>query len=35
METVRMVARHNGPRGEVVLRHRSGSGPDVDELIVN
>ena len=35
METVRTVARHSGPRGEVVLRHRSGAGPDVDELIVN
>ena len=35
METVQTVARHNGPRGEVVLRRRSGSGPDVDELIIN
>jgi spermidine synthase len=35
METVRTVARHDGPQGEVVLRHRSGAGPDVDELIVN
>lgn len=32
---MRTVARHDGPRGEVVLRHRSGAGPDVDELIVN
>ena len=35
METVRTVARHNGPRGEVVLRRRSGGGPDVDELFIN
>jgi spermidine synthase len=35
MEMVRTVARHEGPRGEVVLRRRSGVGPDVDELIVN
>jgi spermidine synthase len=35
METVRTVARYDGPRGEVVLRRRSGAGPDVDELIVN
>ena len=31
-----MIACHTSPRGEVVLRRRSGvSGPDVDELIVN
>jgi spermidine synthase len=35
MEMVRTVARHDGPRGEVVLRRRSGAGPDIDELIVN
>jgi len=35
MEMVRTVARHDGPRGEVVLRRRSGVGADVDELIVN
>jgi len=36
VETVETIARHTGPRGEVVLRRRSGvSGPDVDELIVN
>jgi spermidine synthase len=35
METVRTVARHDGPRGEVVLRRRSGAGPDIDELIIN
>jgi spermidine synthase len=35
MEMVQTVARHDGPRGEVVLRRRSGAGPDVDELIVN
>jgi spermidine synthase len=35
METVRTVARENGPHGEVVLRRRSGVGPDVDELIID
>ena len=35
METVRTVAQHDGPRGEVVLRRRSGAGPDIDELIIN
>jgi spermidine synthase len=35
MEMVQTVARHDGPRGEVVLRRRSGAGPDVDELIIN
>ena len=35
MEMVQTVARHDGPRGEVVLRHRSGDGPGVDELIIN
>ena len=36
MELVETIARHAGPRGEVVLRRRSGvSGDDVDELIVN
>jgi spermidine synthase len=35
MEMVQTVARHDGPRGEVVLRRRSGTGSDVDELIVN
>ncbi len=35
METVQTLACWNGPRGEVVLRHRSGDGRDVDELIVN
>jgi spermidine synthase len=35
MEMVHTVASQNGPRGEVVLRRRSGAGPDVDELIVN
>jgi spermidine synthase len=32
METLHTLARHQGPRGEVVLRRRTG---DVDELIVN
>jgi spermidine synthase len=35
MEMVRTVARQDGPRGEVMLRRRTGVGPDVDELIVN
>jgi hypothetical protein len=35
METVETLARQSGPRGEVVLRRRSGAGPDVEELIVN
>ena len=35
METVDTLARHSGPRGEVVLRRRSGAGPGVEELIVN
>jgi len=36
VELVETIARHAGPRGEVVLRRRSGvSGEDVDELIVN
>jgi spermidine synthase len=35
MEMVQTLARHDGPRGEVVLRRRTGTGPDVDELIVN
>jgi spermidine synthase len=35
METVHTVVRYNGPRGEVVLRRRTGNGPDADELIIN
>lgn len=36
MELVETIARHAGPRGEVVLRRRSGTGgAAVDELIVN
>ena len=36
METLDTLARHDGPRGEVVLRRRSvGPARDVDELIVN
>jgi len=35
METLDTLARHSGPRGEVVLRRRSGAGPAVEELIVN
>lgn len=35
METVETLGRHDGPRGEVVLRRRSGSGPTIEELIVN
>ena len=35
METLDTLARHLGPRGEVVLRRRRGAGTDVEELIVN
>ncbi len=35
METLHTLARHEGPRGEVVLRRREGGGPAVTELIVN
>lgn len=35
MEKVEALGRHDGPRGEVVLRRRSGSGPVIEELIVN
>ena len=36
MEETETIARHTSPRGEAVLRRRSGlSGPDVDELIIN
>jgi spermidine synthase len=32
---VETVARHNGPRGEVVLRRRIADGRNVEELIIN
>ena len=35
METVEILGRHDGPRGEVVLRRRSRFGPVIEELIVN
>jgi spermidine synthase len=37
METIQTIARHDGPRGEVVLRRRSGYGRlrPVEELIIN
>ncbi len=35
MEILETLGRYAGPRGEVVLRRRTGSGPVVDELIVN
>jgi spermidine synthase len=35
METVQTIARHTGPRGEVVLRRRLGAGTPVEELIIN
>jgi spermidine synthase len=35
VETVEILGRYDGPRGEVILRHRFGSGPVVEELIVN
>lgn len=35
VETLRTLARYQGPRGEVVVRRREGTGSEVDELIVN
>jgi spermidine synthase len=35
METIETIARHAGPRGEVVLRRRLGAGTPVEELIIN
>jgi spermidine synthase len=35
METLDILGRHEGPRGEVVLRRRCGTDGDVEELIVN
>jgi spermidine synthase len=35
METIQTIARHTGPRGEVVLRRRLGAGAPVEELIIN
>jgi spermidine synthase len=35
METIETIARHTGPRGEVVLRRRLGAGTPVEELIIN
>ena len=35
METIQTIARHTGPRGEVVLRRRLGTGTPVEELIIN
>jgi spermidine synthase len=35
METIETIARHNGPRGEVVLRRRLDEARDVEELIIN
>jgi spermidine synthase len=35
MESIETVARHDGPRGEVVLRRRLGAGRSVEELIIN
>jgi len=35
METIQSIARHTGPRGEVVLRRRLGAGTPVEELIIN
>jgi spermidine synthase len=35
MGTIQTIARHSGPRGEVVLRRRLGAGRSVDELIIN
>jgi hypothetical protein len=35
METIQTIARHTGPRGEVVLRQRLVAGTPVEELIIN
>lgn len=35
MEGIETIARHEGPRGEVVLRRRLGAGRSVEELIIN
>jgi spermidine synthase len=35
MEVIHRIARHDGPRGEVVLRRRRGDGSTVEELIIN
>jgi spermidine synthase len=35
METSQTIARHTGPRGEVVLRRRLGAETPVEELIIN
>jgi spermidine synthase len=35
MEQVEMIARHDGPRAEVVLRRRHSEGRTVEELIIN
>ena len=35
MDTIQTIARHTGPRGEVVLRRRLGAGTPVEELIIN
>jgi spermidine synthase len=35
MDTIQTIARHIGPRGEVVLRRRLGAGTPVEELIIN
>jgi spermidine synthase len=35
METVQTIARHDGPRGEVVLRRRRGARRNAEELIIN
>jgi spermidine synthase len=35
METIQTIARHTGPRGEVVLRRRLGEAVPIEELIIN
>ena len=35
METLQTLARHEGPRGEVVLRRRTHGAETIEELIVN
>src|SRR6187455_622879 len=35
MDSIETLGRHQGPRGEVVLRRRLADGSSVEELIIN
>jgi spermidine synthase len=35
METIQTIARHRGPRGEIVLRRRLAAEAQIEELIIN